>query len=115
MNRLALLTLALAVLACRANVPLTVTPTITAQPTAAETLAAVRPERMVQRVTPTARPIHECAVTADVLTVRTCGSVECAAIDWLKQGEVITASSTITGWVWIGHGWINSAYCKEIK
>ena len=117
MKRLPIIALALGIIACRVNVPITatVTPEVTAQPTATATIAAVRPERLFQRVTPTARPLHQCAVSAEVLTVRTCGKVECAAIGWLHQGEVITTSSTITGWVWMGQGWINSAFCKEIK
>ena len=102
--------LVLAALAC-ANVP--ITPTVTAQPPATLTAHAPQPERMVTRSTVT--PVRSCAVTADVLTVRTCGNVQCAAIGWLTQGEIITTTQPISGWVWTGAGFINSSYCKEKK
>lgn len=102
--------LVLAALAC-ANVP--ITPTVTAQPTATITAHPAQPERMVQRSTVT--PIRSCAVTAEVLTVRTCGDVQCAAIGWLTQGEIVTTTQIISGWVWTGAGWINSVFCKEQK
>ena len=103
--------LILASLACTANVP--ITPTVTAVPTATITAHSPMPERLVQRSTVT--PIRSCAVTAEALTVRTCGDVQCAAIGWLTQGEVITTTQIISGWVWTGAGFINSSYCKEKK
>ena len=106
-----ILPLILAALACTANVP--ITPTVTAQPTATITAHAPQPERMVTRSTVT--PVRSCAVTADVLTVRECGDVQCAAIGWLTQGEVITTTQPISGWVWTGAGFINSSFCKEVK
>lgn len=102
--------LVLAALAC-ANVP--ITPTFTAVPTATITAHSPMPERLVQRSTVT--PIRQCAVTAEVLTVRKCGDVQCAAIGWLTQGEVITTTQPISGWVWTGAGYINSSFCKEKK
>ena len=104
-----ILPLILAALACTANVP--ITPTVTAVPTATITAHSPQPERLVQRSTVT--PIRSCAVTAEALTVRTCGDVQCAAIGWLRMGEVITTTQTISGWVWMGTGFINSVFCEE--
>ena len=109
--KLTVLILCAAILAACANVPLPATQV--AQPTVTVT---VQPERMVARVTVTPTiAVHECAVTADVLTVRTCGGVQCAAIDWLMAGEVVTTTQVISGWIWTGGGWVNSKFCEEVK
>ena len=106
-----ILPLIIAAIACTANVP--ITSTLTAQPTATIMAHSPMPERLVQRSTVT--PVRQCAVTAEVLTVRECGDVQCAAIGWLTQGEVITTTQIISGWIWIGDGFINSSYCQEKK
>ena len=111
--KLTVLALCAAMLACRSTVPVTPTATQAAQPTATITAHSPMPERMVTRSTVT--PVRQCAVTAEALTVRTCGDVQCAAIGWLTQGEVITTTQIISGWVWTGAGFINSSYCKEKK
>lgn len=112
MTRLILLfALYAAILAACANVPLPATKT--AQPTAQVT---VLPERMIARVTVTPTiAVHQCAVSADVLTVRDCAGVQCAAIDWLMAGDIITTTHPITGWIPAAGGWVNSKFCEEKK
>ena len=110
--KLTVLALCAAMIACQSTA--IVTPaTQVAQPT--PTIAAL-PARLVQRVqvTPTIA-VHRCTVTADVLTVRSCGGVQCAAIDWLMAGEVVTTTQVISGWVFTGGGWVNSKFCEEVK
>lgn len=100
-----ILPLILAAIACQSQALPAATPAPTVQ----------APARYVQRVTPTAQALHTCEVTATSLTVRECGDVTCLAVDWLTQGEVITTTQVISGWVWTGAGFINSSYCKEVK
>ena len=113
--KLTVLILCAAMIACQSTAIVTPATQVT-QPTA--TLAAqvtaqpAQPERMVARSTVTLR---QCAVTADVLTVRTCAGVQCAAIDWLTAGEVVTTTQQISGWVFTGGGWVNSKFCEEVK
>lgn len=112
-----ILALVLAVMACRANVP-TAQPTATPEPTVhVSPVKSVPTEKVLPlsaRVTAMPAP-RTCVVTSEALNVRACGGVECAAIGWLRMGEVVTSTQVITGWVYTGGGWINSVYCKERK
>jgi hypothetical protein len=100
-----------ALIAACANVPLTAT-----QETHPTATIAVLPARLIARVTATPTiAVHQCAVSAEVLTVRDCAGVQCAAIDWLEQGEIVTTTQQISGWVWTGKGFINSKFCEEVK
>lgn len=54
-----------------------------------------------------------CTVTAYTLNVRQCPGVECGAVSWLTQGEIVTVYNQRGAWYDIGVGWIHSKYCKK--
>ncbi len=80
---------------------------------------AARPLRVIMQPTATptatATPLHVCTVTAQALTVRACGAVTCQAVGWLGQGEIVTTTQVISGWIPAGAGWVNSKFCQEVK
>ncbi len=57
-----------------------------------------------------------CIVTATVLQLRECGSVNCTVKDWLAQGSVLSVQQTVNSWNQVTtptneSGWVNSKYC----
>jgi len=95
------------------------TAALTAEPRAAPSPPAPIAQALTVGSSPTApaKARTWCTVSAQVLHLRSCGSSDCAVIDWLTQGErlevlapgdwhlVRTESGSL--------GWINSIYCRK--
>jgi len=95
------------------------TAALTAEPRAAPASSPPAPIAQALTVgsspTPPAKARTWCTVSAQVLHLRSCGSSDCAVIDWLTQGERLEVLAP-GDWLKVrtqggSLGWINSNYC----
>jgi len=57
---------------------------------------------------------------AGALNLRACGATSCPVVIALREGETLTQTQTVDGWLAVEtagglRGWVNSKYCEVMK